>query len=102
MTHTIEQTADAILSLINSKPRSPTKDDLISIITANLMETASSPAQRWQDTPMGREWLTLEGEKFWAVEALPEDSDDPNEAAAAAANNAASDRLDACVLRIWA
>jgi hypothetical protein len=57
---------------------------------------------RRQDTPMGREWLTLEGEKFWAVEALPEDFDDPRQEAAEAANDAASDRLDACVQCIWA
>jgi hypothetical protein len=36
MTHTIEQTAGAILSLINSKPRNPNKDELAAVIAASL------------------------------------------------------------------
>jgi hypothetical protein len=95
------QIADAIIDLINSKPQSPTKDELAAVIAANLGTATNAPPTRWQETPMGREWLTLEGEKFWAIEALPSYLDDPRQEAADAAVDAAGDRLDACVQRIW-
>jgi hypothetical protein len=86
MTHTIEQTADAILSLINSKPRSPTKDEI-----AAVLKPLATPAPEVRAPKHRAEW-----DAFMAACQTMEDTATDVELATATV----CDRLNDCAERI--
>jgi hypothetical protein len=101
----IAAAAAEIHVLINSKPQSPTVDELAGVIAANLMTAApASPAlRRWQDTPEGAEWRALEAKLSRRIETVADISDDDAAYIAAEAEiHAEQDRLAAYVQHIWA
>jgi hypothetical protein len=95
----INQAADAILALINSKPQTPRRDELAAILAPHM--NGPGPALRWQDTPLGAEWLALEAELYKITEEKDLLPDDPGYDRAQAEVDAVRDRVEAFVLRIW-
>jgi hypothetical protein len=56
MTIRVDKAADAILALINSKPRSPTRAELVAVLNGIVLHDTTSP---WKPTELGHEMIEL-------------------------------------------
>jgi hypothetical protein len=107
--HTTEQLAQAILDLINSQPRTPTKDELVAVIAAHLepgrMEVPAKPTETWVYQSIDA-WQYLEAERehyeFVTRVGAKVAPDDPQEEAAEAKCDALSHAVRAQARHILA
>ena len=94
MTH-IEQTADAITALINSKPRTPTRDEIVSALAK--LPPAATPLLR--PSELGRELIEkllpayIEAVRYSSSSEIDDPDEDEFEAASSAAMDALFDRM---------